>query len=272
MTNGFPRSLALIGCGKMGGALLSGWLGAGLAPQHVAAVDPAPPADVAAVLEGAGIVASDRYGGGPAEVVVLAVKPQIMDAVLPSTVPAVGAGSLVISVAAGRTLASLAAGLPAGTAIVRVMPNTPSSVGRGMSVLAANAHVTPAQREQASRLLAAVGAVAWVEDEGLMDAVTGVSGSGPAYVFYMVECLERAGIAAGLPAELAGVLARQTVAGAGELLYQSPEPAAVLRQNVTSPNGTTAAGLAVLMADDGLDGLVERTVAAATRRSRELAG
>jgi pyrroline-5-carboxylate reductase len=157
-------------------------------------------------------------------------------------------------------------------AIVRAMPNTPAAIGRGITVGVPNARVTADQRALADTLLRAVGAVEWVDDEGLIDAVTAVSGSGPAYVFLLAESLARAGAAAGLPADLSARLARATVSGAGELLHQSALDAATLRQNVTSPGGTTAAALGVLMAESGLDPLLEKAVAAATKRSRELAG
>ena len=173
---------------------------------------------------------------------------------------------------AGKTLASIARGLPAQAAIIRTMPNTPAAIGRGITVAVGNARVKPAQRTLADRLLAAIGAVEWVDDERLLDAVTAVSGSGPAYVFLLAEALARAGSAAGLPADLAARLARATVAGSGELLNRSPLAAETLRQNVTSPGGTTAAALDVLMGADGLAPLMARAVAAATRRSRELAG
>jgi pyrroline-5-carboxylate reductase len=170
---------------------------------------------------------------------------------------------------AGRTLGSIAQAC--GGAVVRAMPNTPAAIGRGMTVAVAAPYVSPAQRALAASLLAATGNIAWVDDEALMDAVTAVSGSGPAYVFLLVEELARAGVAAGLPEALAMTLARETVTGSGELLHRSPLDAATLRQNVTSPGGTTAAALAVLMGDDGLRALMQRAVAEATRRSRELA-
>ena len=178
---------------------------------------------------------------------------------------------MVLSIAAGRTLPSFEQHLPKGAAVIRSMPNTPASIGRGITVAVANAHVTAAQRATCDALLRAVGEVAWVEDEGLLDAVTAVSGSGPAYVFYLAECLAEAGVKAGLQPELAEKLARWTVAGAGELLHRADLGPDLLRQNVTSPNGTTLAALQVLMADDGLAKLMREAVAAATASSRELA-
>jgi pyrroline-5-carboxylate reductase len=179
---------------------------------------------------------------------------------------------VAVSIMAGQTLATLSGLLPPGAAIVRAMPNTPAAIGRGITVAVANAQVSAAQRTLAHRLLAAIGAVEWVADEALMDAVTAVSGSGPAYVFLLAEAMAAAGVAAGLPAELAARLARETVAGSGELLHRSELDPAILRQNVTSPGGTTAAALEVLMSPQGLAVLMQEAVAAATRRSRELAG
>ncbi len=264
--------LLLVGAGKMGGALLAGWLAEGLAPARVIVRDPAPPPETAALLAAHGLRASGVAGAGETpDVIVLAVKPQIMDDVLPAIAPLVGARTLVISIAAGRTVESLAAHLGPDCAIVRAMPNTPAAIGRGMTVAFANEAVSDDGRCLAARLLGAVGKVAWVADESLLDPVTAVSGSGPAYVFYLTECLARAGVAAGLEAALAKRLARETVAGAGALLAQSTEDAATLRQNVTSPGGTTAAALEILMGSGGLEELLEKAVAAATARSRELA-
>jgi pyrroline-5-carboxylate reductase len=264
--------LLLVGAGKMGTALLEGWLKLGLAPASVSVIDPSPAPDVAAMLE----LRSMRLNpppdaDAPPAVIVLAIKPQVLDGALPRIVRHVGPETLVVSIMAGKSLASLGAGLPAGTAIVRSMPNTPAAIGRGATVAVANRAVTAEQKAIAQSLLSASGLMQWIEDEDLMDAVTAVSGSGPAYVFLMVESLAKAGIAAGLPPDLALKLARQTVTGAGELLHQSDLPADALRRNVTSPGGTTAAALSVLMADDGLDRLMREAVAAAAERSRQLA-
>src|SRR5690606_1118361 len=204
----------------------------------------------------------------PPAVILVAVKPQIMDQVFPELATQAGPETLVLSIAAGKTIASFEAHLPAGTAVVRSIPNTPAAIGRGITVCCANAHVSAAQRETCQALLSAIGEVGWVGDEGLIDAATAVSGSGPAYVFLLAECLAEAGRAVGLDAELAKRLANATVSGAGELLRQSVP--SVLRQNVTSPGGTTAAALSVLMAQDGLQPLMTRAVKAATKRSREL--
>ncbi len=266
--------LLLVGCGKMGGAMLRGWLQRGVQPRDVTVIEPntAPVADLAT----AGIRLLADAAKLPADlkpaVVVLAVKPQMMDGALPAYGRFVGMNTVFLSIAAGRTVAYFERHLGAQAAIVRSMPNTPAAVGRGITVACPNRHVTAAQRELCEELLAAVGEVAWVEDEGLLDAVTAVSGGGPAYVFLLIECLAEAAVAAGLPPELAMRLARVTVSGAGELARLSSEPAAVLRQNVSSPGGTTLEALKVLMAADGLQPLMTKAIAAATRRSRELAG
>jgi pyrroline-5-carboxylate reductase len=265
--------LLLAGAGNMGYALLSGWLDRGLDPASVIVQDPEPPPLVAEQLKrhGIDVRAAVRALPEPPAVIVMAVKPQIMDEVFPPLAQLARKDTVVLSIAAGRQIAGFEAHLPPGNAVVRAMPNTPASVGRGITVAVGNAHVTAAQRETCDQLLRAVGEVAWAEDEALLDAVTAVSGSGPAYVFYLTECLAKAGIDAGLPAELAQQLARWTVAGAGELLHRSDLDAAVLRQNVTSPNGTTFAALQVLMSDKGLAPLMREAVAAAAQRSRELA-
>ncbi len=234
--------LLLVGAGKMGTALLAGWLRQGLDPSRVTVQDPSPSAEAEALLARHGLRAARTPPSGEAAVAVLAVKPQLMDDVLAELAPSIGGDTLVISVAAGRTLASLARPLPAGTAIVRSMPNTPASVGRGVTVAIANASVSAAQVEFCTALLEAVGDVLWIDDEALLDAVTALSGSGPAYVFLLAECLAEAGRDAGLDAELAAHLARATVAGAGELLQRSDLSPAELRQNVTSPNGNDGCG------------------------------
>jgi len=264
--------LTLIGAGKMGTAMLDGWLDLGLDGRRVTVIEPHPAAGITA-LGARGIAINPHLGAsGTTTVVVIAVKPQVAPDIMATVASLVGQDTLVLSIMAGRTLAFLERTLPAGIAIVRAMPNTPAAIGRGMTVAVANASVTPTQRQLADRLLHAVGAVEWVDDERLMDAVTAVSGSGPAYIFLLAESLARAGIAAGLPPALAERLARETVAGSGELLHTSPLPAATLRENVTSPGGTTAAALAVLMGTAGFDPILEQAVAAAARRSRELAG
>lgn len=268
-----PKIL-LVGCGKMGAALLAGWIEHGLTAAHVAVVEP--DAANAAKARRSGVAVADDPGRLPAgfspDVIVIAVKPQAMDATLPAYRSLVEKGAAVLSIAAGKTIASFERILGSNAAVLRAMPNTPAAVGRGISVVTANARVGSEARRLAERLLRAVGAVEWVEDESLMDAVTAVSGSGPAYVFLLAECLAEAGRRAGLDADLAARLARATVAGSGELLHRAAETPETLRKNVTSPGGTTAAALGVLMADDGLQPLLTRAVAAAAKRSRELAG
>lgn len=265
----FTGTLVLIGAGKMGAAMLEGWLARGLGAARVVVIEPQPSSQVARHVA-QGLRLNPRREGLRADVVVLAVKPQSAQEVLPQFASTIGPSSLVLSIMAGRTLKFLQTALPAHTAIVRSMPNTPAAIGRGITVAVPNAAVTAAQRQTATDLLAAVGAVEWVADEAQMDAVTAVSGSGPAYVFLLAESLARAGTAAGLPQELAERLARVTVSGAGELLHRSSEDAATLRKNVTSPGGTTAAALEVLMAGDGLDPVMRKAIAAATKRSKEL--
>jgi pyrroline-5-carboxylate reductase len=260
-------SIFLVGAGRMGGALLRGWLEAGFSPGSLAVAELQPSPEIAALLKEKAIAAAPRSAP---DVLVLAVKPQVMDTVLPAVAPMAGPDTAVLSIAAGRTIASIAAHFPPGTAAVRAMPNLPASIGRGITVACANAEVTPQRRALCDALLRAAGEVAWTHDEGLIDAVTAVSGSGPAYVFYLAECLAEAGVAAGLPQELAAQLARATVTGAGELLHRSTLSPAELRENVTSPGGTTAAGLSILMGEAGLEDLIKKTVAAAARRSREL--
>ena len=268
--NDIANTVVLTGAGKMGSAMLEGWLALGLDPKHVAVIDPQP-ADSVKALAARGLrLNPPAQKIGDVAALIIAVKPQIAEQAVLPLASMVGSSTLVVSIMAGKTLAFLEQALPKA-AIVRAMPNTPAAIGRGMTVAVANGRVTAAQRDLAHRLLAATGAVEWIKDENLMDAVTAVSGSGPAYVFLLVESLPRAGIAAGLPAELAAKLARETVAGSGELLHRSPLDAATLRQNVTSPGGTTAAALEVLMAANGLDPLLAKAVAAAVKRSRELA-
>ena len=267
----FSGHLVLVGAGKMGGALLEGWLRFGLDPKHVAVLEPQPSPQIS-TLESRGLRLNPQLRAlTDVAAVVVAVKPQTAAEAIPQLKPMIGASTVVVSIMAGRTLQFIADALNAPCALVRAMPNTPAAIGRGITV-AVPRDVNSAQRELAYRLLSATGTVEWTDDETLMDAVTAVSGSGPAYVFLLAEALAEAGVAAGLPPSLAEKLARETVAGSGELLHRSALDAAVLRQNVTSPGGTTAAALDVLMGKDGLAQLMRNAVAAATRRSRELAG
>ena len=270
----WPQTLVLVGAGKMGGAMLRGWLAGGLPAAGVTLIDPHPAPDMVALAAQWGLSLNPAEGEtAPPEALILAVKPQMLDSAAPRLATLAGPGTMVLSVMAGKTIANIAARLPNARAIVRVMPNTPAAVGRGAAAGAASAEVSPAQRLWAERLMRAVGLFDWLADESLIDAVTALSGSGPAYVFALVEAMAKAGESVGLPADLAMKLARATVEGAGELMHREPDvPAAQLRINVTSPAGTTAAALAVLQAPDALEPLMTRAVGAAHRRAGELAG
>jgi pyrroline-5-carboxylate reductase len=265
-------SLVLVGAGKMGSAMLDGWLAQGLNARKLIIIEPQPSKSHKALARSGAKLNPKAGANADAGAIIIAVKPQTAPEAVPPIGLYVGDSTLVLSIMAGRTLGFLEKSLPTGTAIVRAMSNTPAAIGRGISVAIANSKVSARQRKLASDLLAAVGKVEWVSDEGLIDAVTALSGSGPAYVFLMVEAMAKAGIAAGLPAELAMRLARETVAGSGELLYSSALDAATLRLNVTSPGGTTAAALEVLMGPGGFEEILTRAIAAATKRSRQLAG
>jgi pyrroline-5-carboxylate reductase len=256
----------LIGCGRMGGALLKGWRESG-AVGSVIVIDPALPS-----LDDVQVVPALSDVAGPLpKTILLAVKPQMLDQVMPGLAERLPDSALVISIAAGKPIPYFAGRLGKPAAIIRTMPNTPAAIGRGITVCCAGPGVTAAERDVADRLMKAVGEVAWIEDESLMHAVTAVSGSGPAYVFHLIEALRDAAEAAGLPPELAARLARATVTGAGELARQSPDTPQKLRVDVTSPGGTTAAALAVIMGEKGLTALMTLAVAAATARSEELA-
>jgi len=265
--------LLLVGCGKMGGALLRGWLGGGLPTAEAVVVEPS--SESRSAIAGLGVEAvadaAELAADFSPRTVVLAVKPQQMDAVIPAYRRFARPGTCFLSVAAGKTIGYFERHLGSEAAVVRAMPNTPAAIGRGITVACASRAVTLEQREDATALLAAVGEVAWVEDEGLIDPVTALSGGGPAYVFLLIECLTKAGVAAGLPEDLATRLSLATVAGAAELARQSGKPVADLRRDVTSPGGTTLEALNVLMGPDGLEPLFVKAIAAATRRSRELA-
>jgi len=262
-------TVVLAGAGKMGGAMLWGWLAQGLDAKSVVVIEPHATDDIRALL-----AKGVRLNPSPKDVadvaaLVIALKPQAFREAAPGLKPFATPATLVVSIMAGTTIAGIAEAC--GGSVVRAMPNTPAAIGRGITVAVAANNVGAAQRALADSLLRATGSVEWVEDEGLMDAVTAVSGSGPAYVFLLAEELARAGVEAGLPEALASKLARETVAGSGELLHRSELSSATLRQNVTSPGGTTAAALEVLMGPDGTQSLLTRAVAAATRRSKELA-
>ena len=262
-------TIVLAGAGKMGGAMLTGWLARGLDAKRVVVIEPYPSDELSALATtGVRLNPSPKDVGAVATLVV-ALKPQMFREAGATLQSFAGSSTLVVSIMAGTTIASIEAAC--GGSVVRAMPNTPAAIGRGITVAVAAKNVNAAQRAVADALLRATGSVEWVEDESLMDAVTAVSGSGPAYIFLLAEELARAGVEAGLPQELATKLARETVAGSGELLHRSDTPSATLRQNVTSPGGTTAAALEVLMGPDGMQSLLTRAVAAATRRSKELA-
>lgn len=264
-----PGRLLLVGGGNMGGAMLRGWVDFGLPADDLHVVDLQPGEALRALIDEGRLRHSVDVPSSAFDVVVLAVKPQVLGAILPSLAPALTRETLVISVAAGKTVAFITEHL-GDRPIVRAMPNTPALIGRGITGCFANSLVTQGLRDKADALLSASGAVVWVEAEADIDAVTAVSGSGPAYVFHLAEALAAAGEAMGLAPDLAMTLARHTVAGAGELMIQSPEAPAQLRRNVTSPNGTTQAALDVLMAEDGLGPLMRRAVTAARDRAREL--
>ena len=260
--------LLLVGCGKMGGAMLDGWLARGLAVADVVVAEPAEA--IRPKKPGLRAVASSSEVSETPEIVVLAVKPQSMDAVLPDLKRFADKGAVFLSIAAGKTLGYFAGHLGKGAKVVRSMPNTPAAVRQGISVATAASGVSAAEKKRCHELLEAVGQVLWVDDEALMDPVTALSGSGPAYVFLLVEAMAAAGAKLGLTPDMAMQLARATVSGSGELLRQSKDPASQLRKNVTSPGGTTLEALKVLMAEDGIQPIFDRAIAAATKRAGEL--
>lgn len=274
MTQQLSRPLLLIGCGKMGGAMLDGWLTSGIVAGGVTVVDPMGGAGFKD-RSGVRIVASaqDVPDDLNPEVIVLAVKPQQMDALLADYRRFSGPDCLFLSIAAGKTIGYFEEHLGDNAAIIRAMPNTPAAIGQGITVACPNAQASDAQTLLAEALLRAVGEASTVQDETLIDVVTALSGGGPAYTFLLMECMAKAGVAAGLPEELSARLALVTVAGAGQLALTSEEPPSKLRENVTSPGGTTLEALKVLMREsDGLPPLMVEAIVAATRRSRELGG
>lgn len=260
--------VVLVGAGKMGLALARGWIAGGLPPDRLVLVDPFPGEPAQTFAQQTGVRLLQSADGVLTHVLVLAVKPQTMIAVLRQVLPVVGRHTLVISIAAGISLHTLAAGLDTDR-VVRAMPNTPAQVGKGITG-AVSLSISEADQEVANLLLRAAGDVVWFEAENMIDAVTAVSGSGPAYVFYMVEALAEAAMRQGFDPAQAMRFARQTIIGAAALLEANDTPPSVLRENVTSPKGTTAAALSVLMAADGLEPLIERAVRAARHRSEEL--
>jgi pyrroline-5-carboxylate reductase len=259
--------IVVVGFGNMGQALVRGWLAKGRDASTIRVVDPADSAR--AVARQLGVAVETEVAA--ADVVLLAVKPNQLADVVPRCRPAARGGAVLLSIAAGKTLAEIGKGLGADAAVVRAMPNTPAAIGQGISVVVANAAASRAQRELCGELLAAVGSVAWVDDERHMDAVTAISGSGPAYVFLLIECLEEAAVELGLDAALAKRLALATVAGSGAYAAAASESPAELRRRVTSPKGTTQAALDVLMGQPGVRELLKRATRAAAERSRELA-
>lgn len=265
----FQGTILLAGAGKMGGAMLSGWLAQGLEVQHVAMIEPNPSEETRGFAARGVRLNPTANDIGTVDVLVLAVKPQMFTEAGPQLKSFISPTTLVVSIMAGTTIAAIES--VCGGKVIRAMPNTPAAVARGITVAVPAKGITADQRTTTDAMLSAIGVVEWIDDEALMDAVTAVSGSGPAYVFLLAEELERAGVAAGLPPALATKLARETVAGSGELLHRSYLDSATLRKNVTSPGGTTAAALEVLMGTDGFEPLLKRAVAAATRRSKELA-
>ncbi len=272
MTNQWPGRVVLVGAGKMGGAMAAGWLKGGLPGTSLAILEPNPSDDIRALAAASGASLNGEAPGAP-DVLALAIKPQSLDAVAPRIAALAGERTLVLSILAGKTIANLNARLPGAGAVVRAMPNTPAAIGRGVTAAFAGAGVTAGQRAFTETLLGAVGAVFWLGDEAEIDAVTAISGGGPAYVFALTEALARAAEALGLPADLAMKLARGTVEGAGELMAREPAtPPAELRRNVTSPGGTTAAALAILQGEGGLDALMTRAAEAARARAAEMAG
>jgi len=269
-------TILLVGCGKMGGALLDGWFKRGLSPVDAIVVEPAGRASVAACSDHRALTVlphmKDVPGDFRPDVILFAIKPQVADQVVPSYRSFSSQRPVFLSVLAGKRTSYFQKHLGEEASVVRAMPNTPAAVGKAISVLYASSNVSEVQSRVCELLMSAVGQVTWIGDESQMDAVTAVSGSGPAYVFLLAECLRDAGIEAGLSADLAAQLARATVAGAGALLEAGTVDPGVLRKDVTSPGGTTAAALEVLMADDGMRSLLVRAVAAATKRSKDLAG
>lgn len=267
--------LLLVGCGKMGGALVRGWVNNAIALEDICIVEPN--AELASsVFSEIGIKpissAADLPKGYCPDYAFLAVKPQVAATALAPYATLTSGNTTFVSILAGKTISSLEAILGIGARIIRAMPNTPAAIGRGISVCVGNSSINKTAIKDVGALLQAVGEVVWIDDEKLMDAVTAVSGSGPAYIFLLAETLAHAGVMSGLPVELADKLARATVSGAGELMYLADETPQMLRENVTSPGGTTAAALEILMGPEGMKELMVKAIDAATKRSKELAG
>ncbi len=267
----WPESIVLVGAGKMGAAMAFGWLSAGVNASSLTILEPAPSPEVGS-LEERGVALNPR-DPAPPDVLALAVKPQSLDAVAPRVAALAGERTLILSILAGKTIANLRARLPQARAVVRAMPNTPAAIGRGVTAAFASPETTADQRSWSEHLLGVLGSFYWLGHEAGIDAVTAISGSGPAYVFALTEALAAAAEKLGLAPELAMGLARGTVEGAAELMRrEGGTPPAILRRNVTSPGGTTAAALSVLQGDGGLDDLMARATAAARDRAAEMAG
>jgi pyrroline-5-carboxylate reductase len=268
----WPANLVLVGAGKMGGAMAQGWLDAGLAASSLTILEPSPSLEIASLAASRGVALNPKITATP-DMLALAIKPQSLDKAAPEIAALLTESTLVLSILAGKTIADLMAHLARARAVVRAMPNLPAAIGRGVTAGFANPNVTGEQRSWCERLLGAVGAFYWLDDEGAIDAVTAISGSGPAYVFALTEALAAAAERLGLPPQLGMRLARGTVEGAAELMRRDGATSpATLRRNVASPGGTTAAALAVLLAEDGLENLMIRTTAAARARAAEMAG
>ena len=268
------KRLALIGAGNMGFALLEGWAGQGLQGQAVSIIEPNPSTQLKNLCKNKGFhLFLDPKSPAPSDAVVLAIKPQMLDASIQAAENFLHSGAVLISILAGKSIRDLSARFPHVRSIVRAMPNTPAAVGRGMTGLYANDATNPQQRDLTESLLKPISQIEWLSQEKEIDMLTAISGSGPAYVFYLVESLAAAGVKLGLSSALSQRLARATIEGAGELLHQMPDVSAEeLRKRVTSPGGTTAAALAILMKDDGLSLVLDQAVSAARKRAEELAG
>ena len=273
MTIDIGGPLLLVGAGKMGSAMASGWLERGLSPDQLFIQDPEPCEDAQKLIDEHQLVSGpDPDLSSPPILIVLAIKPQMMAQLLPALAKKADDHTTFLSIAAGQSLTALGKHLAKGQPIVRSMPNTPAAIGRGMTVACTNEFVAPKQIEHCEQLLSAIGELAWIEDEAQMDAVTAISGSGPAYLFALTECLALAGITQGLAPKLAWQLAQTTMEGSGALMRHSKDNPVILRKNVTSPGGTTQAALEVLMGKKGLPKLMDKAVEAATKRSKELSG
>ena len=273
MTINIGGPLLLVGAGKMGSAMAAGWLEQGLSPDSLFIQDPEPCAEAQKLIAEHGLVSGVEFDlPATPVIIVLAIKPQMMAEILPALASKAGPHTLFLSIAAGQSLTVLASHLGDDQPIVRAMPNTPASIGQSMSVACSNDFVARDQVDHCTNLLGAVGDIAWIKDEAQMDAVTAVSGSGPAYLFALTECLALSGIHQGLDAKLAWKLAKKTMEGAAELMGKSSDNPVILRKNVTSPGGTTEAALNVLMGKKGLPKLMDKAIKAATERSKELSG